>query len=157
MFIFLPVTDLLATYIFHVHKYYSSHTLLFSPVWTFGNQDNTDSNSDNLLVSPQTTTWSSLDNKAKFAANIFRLSGMELGHILQVLDLKCPNALEHPDEGAPDSCDLQLGEAQVEINVDAIDPRTFAELDRYVKDKMLARTSGEDLEEFDHSSKKRRR
>jgi hypothetical protein len=85
---------------------------------------------------------------------------MELGHVLQVLDLKCPNALEDPEfsaDGSRTGLDSQMDEAQVEINVDAIDPRTFAELDRYVKDKMLARTTGDDLEEFENSAKRRKR
>jgi hypothetical protein len=80
---------------------------------------------------------------------------MELGHVLQVMDLKCPNALE-----LPDSSKKPVGQnetAEVEINVDAIDPRTFAELDRYVKEKMLARTTGEALDELDGSSKRQKR
>jgi hypothetical protein len=87
---------------------------------------------------------------------------MELGHVLQVLDLKCPNALEDPELSTDPSSkrgldSSQIEEAQIEINVDAIDPRTFAELDRYVKDKMLARNTGEDLEEYENSSKRRKR
>jgi len=97
----------------------------------------------------------SLDVKARFASNIFRLSGMELGHVLQVIDLKCPNALEDPN---PSNAEKEnYGVAQVEINVDVIDPRTFSELDRYVKDKMLARTTGEALDEMDESPKKQKR
>jgi hypothetical protein len=97
----------------------------------------------------------SLDVKARFASSIFRLSGMELGHVLQVIDLKCPNALELPDPSKmPQS---QNEPAGVEINVDAIDARTFAELDRYVKEKMLARTTGEALDELDGGSKSTKR
>jgi len=80
---------------------------------------------------------------------------MELGHVLQVIDLKCPNALEDPN---PSNAEKEnYGVAQVEINVDVIDPRTFSELDRYVKDKMLARTTGEALDEMDESPKKQKR
>ena len=97
----------------------------------------------------------SLDVKARFGSNIFRLSGMELGHVLQVLDLKCPNALQDPN---PQHAEKDTSEeAEVEINVDAIDPRTFSELDRYVKDKMLARTTGEALDELEDSPKKQKR
>lgn len=117
-------------------------------------------NQDDSLVSPLKQN-SSLDVKAKFAANIFRLSGMELGHVLQVLDLKCPNALEDPESSADSntrtSLNSQVDEAQVEINVDAIDPRTFAELDRYVKDKIFARTTGEDIEEYEIIAKRSKR
>lgn len=93
----------------------------------------------------------SLDAKTKFASNIYRLSGMELGHVLQVIDLKCPQALEQPDpspsgmNSKESSCGFG-GEAEVEINVDALDLRTFNELDRYVKEKVQARSTGETME-----------
>ena len=115
----------------------------------------TGADDDETKKSPhsQKTSGVSLDVKTSFANNIFRLSGMELGHVLQIIDLKCPNALEQPE------LEHEAGseEAEVEINVDAIDPRTFAELDRYVKEKMLARTTGEALDELDGSAKKQKR
>jgi len=100
----------------------------------------------------------SLDVKTKFASNLFRLSGMEIGHVLQVIDLKCPQALEHPQERLEvplsDRFDCDTG---VEINVDAIDSKTFAELDRYVKQKMHTRTAGESLSEYEATPKKQKR
>eukprot|EP00558_Chaetoceros_sp_UNC1202_P010010 CAMPEP_0197239400 /NCGR_PEP_ID=MMETSP1429-20130617/5877_1 /TAXON_ID=49237 /ORGANISM="Chaetoceros sp., Strain UNC1202" /LENGTH=224 /DNA_ID=CAMNT_0042698813 /DNA_START=119 /DNA_END=793 /DNA_ORIENTATION=- len=102
-------------------------------------------------------TGISLDAKTKFASNIFRLSGMEIGHVLQVIDLKCPQALEQPDPSMEMPRGAFLDDSEVEINVDAIDPRTFAELDRYVKEKMHARTSGEALSEFEGTPKKQKR
>lgn len=88
----------------------------------------------------------SLDAKAKFAKHLYRLSGMELGHILHVLDIRCPQALEQadPDFSSPidgQPSDTFCQEPELEINVDAIDARTFAELDRYVKEKMKARSN----------------
>ena len=78
----------------------------------------------------------SLDVKTKFASNLLRLTGMELGHVMQVLDLKCPQALEQPDH------DQQGGLAtDVEINVDAIDNRTFIDLDKYVREKVDPKSS----------------
>ena len=79
--------------------------------------------------------------KAKFAKNLYRLSGMELGHVLHVLDIRSPQALEQTDPSATSPVDKFSGEAEAEINVDAIDARTFAELDRYVKEKMKARSN----------------
>mmetsp|Transcript_21169 Transcript_21169/g.38204 ORF Transcript_21169/g.38204 Transcript_21169/m.38204 type:complete len:249 (-) Transcript_21169:261-1007(-) len=76
----------------------------------------------------------SLESKTRFGANLFRLSGTELGHLMQVIDLKCPQALEQPGGGA-------VGD--VEINVDLMDSRTFTELDRYVRDKVGAKQPSE--------------
>lgn len=86
-----------------------------------------------------------LDAKMKFASNLFLLSGMEIGHVMQVLDLRSPQALDSPCPTA-ESTDTsheenkkQSASCEVEINVDAIDAKTFAELDRYVTEKMLLR------------------
>ena len=85
---------------------------------------------------------------------------MELGHVLQVLDLRCPQSLERPDPSAnlPDKRDS----TDIEIDVDAIDPRTFAELDRYVKEKMLSRSNssgdgGDKLFEANPNSRKKQK
>ena len=80
---------------------------------------------------------------------------MELGHVLHVIDLKY--CILMPSYGWCRERYHNSDEAQVEINIDAIDPRTFSELDRYVKDKMLARTTGEALDEMDDSPKKLKR
>ncbi len=66
--------------------------------------------------------------------------------MLQVIDLKCPQALEQPDPSSSNTDNFGGGDAEVEINVDALDQRTFTELDRYVKEKVLARSTGEDME-----------
>ena len=63
--------------------------------------------------------------KTKFSGNLFRLSGTDLGHVLQILDLRCSHALENSRK-----------EDEMDINVDAIDPRTFYELEAYVKEKV---------------------
>ncbi len=83
-----------------------------------------------------------LDAKAKFAKNLYRLSGMELGHVLHVLDIRSPQALVQPDPSVEIPIDTYSEETELEINVDAIDIRTFIELDRYVNEKMKARTNG---------------
>lgn len=80
---------------------------------------------------------SSLDTKTKFASHLFKLSGKELGHVMQVLDLRCPQALEQPDDESSGERGLAT---QIEINVDAIDSRTLIELERYVSEKVGARS-----------------
>ena len=104
---------------------------------------------------------SNLDAKTNFAKNLYRLSGMELGHVLQVLDVRSPAALEQPDPSAKTPSDRFAEEAEVEINVDAIDPKTFADLEQYVKEKMKARTNetaeSAEEEEFEGARKKQRK
>lgn len=95
-----------------------------------------------------------LDMKMAFASKLFQLSGMELGHVLKIIDLKCPKALEQPDPSSV--IKSQSDAASVEINVDKLDSRTFAELDRYVKDKLLQRDHSEDTDLEDTPPKKQR-
>ena len=95
-----------------------------------------------------------LDVRTRFAARLQRLSGMELGHVLHVIDIQCPEALEDP---APESLTSDApplihghryawdefdGGCQVEVDVDSIPPDTFWELDRYVKEKVHGRGRG---------------
>ena len=47
---------------------------------------------------------------------------MELGVLVEKLDAKCPDAI-----------DKSTSDDEIEINIDAIDPRTFHDLDRYVR------------------------
>ena len=72
---------------------------------------------------------------------------MELGYVLQVLDLRCPQALEMPDPSSKPNDDKVVA-SEVEINIDAIDSKTFAELDRYVTGTMSnkAKREAEELE-----------
>ena len=67
----------------------------------------------------------SLQRKSNFSAAIFRLNGMELGHVIRTIELECPEALE------------DLAENQVEINVDRMPVTVFAELEAYL-DKNVA-------------------
>uniref|UniRef100_A0A7S2PE54 Bromo domain-containing protein n=1 Tax=Leptocylindrus danicus TaxID=163516 RepID=A0A7S2PE54_9STRA len=70
-----------------------------------------------------------LEEKTQFAGNIFKIGGDALGYVMQVIDLRCPQAIERGNNGA--------AEDELEINVDTLDPRTFAELDRFIQDKLL--------------------
>ena len=103
-----------------------------------------------------------LDAKAKFAKSLYQLSGMELGHVLHVLDIRSPQALVQPDPSAEIPVDKFSNETELEINVDAIDTRTFTELDKYVKEKVNSRSNNiddvlEDDEEGNVYKKKQRR
>lgn len=101
----------------------------------------------------------SLDTKAKFAKQLYRLSGMEIGHVISVLDIRCPQALELPDPSADLITNNCAGVSDVEINVDAIDARTLAELERYVKEKTKTRSNSiaESLDDQGSAKKKQRR
>lgn len=61
-----------------------------------------------------------LDARAKFGANLFLLSGIELGWVFTELELNCPQVLE------------SWGESKVEINVDEIPSDIFGRLQKYV-------------------------
>lgn len=91
-----------------------------------------------------------LDSKAQLASKIFLLSGLELTHVLNKIENRCPQALE-PTEST-----------HVEINVDALDSKLFVELEKYVKDKVGSRHGNtdqvpEDLSKGKDGSKKRKK
>jgi hypothetical protein len=110
-------------------------------VYTYMCIGDTGDEEGNKSANQEKETAANLDAKTKFAKNLLRLSGMELGHVLHVIDIRSHQALEQPDESAKSHVDKFSGESEVEINVDAIDLRTFTELDRYVKEKMKARSN----------------
>ena len=113
-----------------------------------------------------------LDVKTRFAARLQRLSGMELGHVLQVIDMECPEALEDP---TPEQMRLDApppvkrhryawdefdGGCQIEVDVDAIPPEIFWTLDEYVKEKVAGRGRGpwsDDLTETGEPGVKKRK
>mmetsp|Transcript_29968 Transcript_29968/g.44305 ORF Transcript_29968/g.44305 Transcript_29968/m.44305 type:complete len:234 (-) Transcript_29968:909-1610(-) len=71
----------------------------------------------------------SLDMKADLASKIFLLSGMELTHVITMIENRCPTALE------------QVGKNKVhmEINVDGLDTKLFTDVNNYVQEKVSAR------------------
>lgn len=112
-----------------------------------------------------------LDVRTRFAARLQRLAGMELGHVLQVIDMQCPEAVEDPIKeqlrsDAPPvtkrhryAWDEFDGGCQIEVDVDAIPPETFWKLDQYVKEKVQGRGRGpwsDDLTETEPGGKKRK-
>lgn len=65
----------------------------------------------------------SLEEKTKFAHNIYKIKSEELGEVVMKMDQICSHALEQkPDQD------------EIEINIDAIEPHCFHELDRMVKE-----------------------
>ena len=111
-----------------------------------------------------------LDVKTRFAARLQRLSGMELGHVLSVIDEKCPEALEEPPEDKLRSDAQRMtkrhnysldefdGGCQIEIDVDAIPPQIFGDLDLYVKEQVSGRGRGPWSDELltDEGTKKKK-
>jgi hypothetical protein len=87
----------------------------------------------------------SLDTRAKFGANLFLLSGIELGHVMTTLEMECPRVLEI------------WGESKVEINVDEIPPKLFAQLTTYVSNKVGTKTHADSPEIDDVNSNKKKK
>mmetsp|Transcript_34704 Transcript_34704/g.107335 ORF Transcript_34704/g.107335 Transcript_34704/m.107335 type:complete len:209 (-) Transcript_34704:129-755(-) len=73
----------------------------------------------------------SLEEKTKFSHNIYRIKQEELGVLVEKLDAKCPDAI-----------DKSTSDDEIEINIDAIDPRTFHDLDRYVRSCLAVPAGG---------------
>ena len=112
-----------------------------------------------------------LDDRTRFAARLQRLSGMELGYVLQQIDVQCPEALEDPtpDQVRSDAAPIIKrhryawdefdGGCQIEVDVDAIPAEIFWKLDTYVKEKVQARGRGpwdDDLDEPEPGAKKKK-
>lgn len=64
-----------------------------------------------------------LEEQTQFAHNIYMIKSEELGEVVTKLDQSCPAALDKKAEGKD----------ELEINIDAIDNRTFHVLDRLIK------------------------
>jgi len=86
-------------------------------------------------VSPTPTGPITLDARVALGAKIFKLSGMELGHAINIIELRCPEALVRCGGGGA-TADDGLRTDEVEIDIDAVDSRTFNELSRYVSEAL---------------------
>lgn len=91
------------------HTRFVNHTVPISPK----DEETHKSNESNEVIS--------LSRKSNFAAAIFRLNGMELGHVIRTMELECPEALE------------DLADNQVEINVDQMPAAIFLQLETYLE------------------------
>ena len=58
-----------------------------------------------------------LEEKTRLSHNIYKIKSEELGELVQKLEVRCPQAI-----------DKQQAEDEIEINIDAIEPRTFHEV-----------------------------
>jgi hypothetical protein len=66
-----------------------------------------------------------LDARAKFASNLLLLNGVQLAHVIGMLEQQCPAALE--ESALPD---------KLEIAIDKIEPATvFHSIAQYAADK----------------------
>lgn len=63
-----------------------------------------------------------LDMRAKFASNLLLLNGMDLGHVIDILERECPEALEsigqqqhqqHPKPTLPDRLEINLDKIEL--------------------------------------------
>ena len=72
------------------------------------------------ITSATSSSAPALDARAKFGANLFLLSGIELGWVFTDLELNCPHVLE------------SWGDSKIEINVDEIPSDIFGRLQKYV-------------------------
>lgn len=63
-----------------------------------------------------------LEDKTAFSYDIFKITSEELGRVVSILEDKCPNALLRRD-----------AEEELQINIDAIEPRVFHELAAFVQ------------------------
>mmetsp|Transcript_14221 Transcript_14221/g.18494 ORF Transcript_14221/g.18494 Transcript_14221/m.18494 type:complete len:216 (-) Transcript_14221:143-790(-) len=64
----------------------------------------------------------SLEDKTQFAHNIYMIKCEELGEVITKLDQMCPSALEKTE-----------GKDEIQVNIDAIDGKTFHKLNDIVK------------------------
>jgi len=94
---------------------------------------------EHLATNPNEMRRPTLDRKQRLGSCIFRLSGMELGHVMNLIDRFCPNALECPHgfNGDPLSNFCQ-SETEIEINVDLLanDSKTFQKVEDYINERM---------------------
>jgi len=68
-----------------------------------------------------------LDARAKFASNLLLLNGVQLGHVISMLEKQCPAALESDCQQLPD---------KLEIVIDKIEPASlFHSIAQYAADK----------------------
>ena len=85
----------------------------------------------------------SLDAKTGLAAKLFQLPGDDLGKAMQIIDLRCPKALERADAsdeaGGKDEDGIRSDE--IEINIDRLDNRTFSELNKFVSEAVTRRAA----------------
>lgn len=98
-----------------------------------------------------------LDKRARFGANLFLLSGIELAHVIMKLEQQCPQVLEQLTEeveledDAINSDDKAIS-PKLEINLDAIEPALFDELSAYVLERVGSKGHTEEEANMEETS-----
>ncbi|CAK4079102.1 unnamed protein product [Aphanomyces euteiches] len=64
----------------------------------------------------------SLEERIVFSQDIYKISSKDLGTVIEMLEERCPKALDRQNAD------------ELELNVDAIDTKTFKEVDAFIKD-----------------------
>ena len=90
-------------------------------------------------MSPTPSGPITLDARVALGAKIFKLSGMELGHAINIIELRCPEALVGcgggtGTAGGADNDGLRTDE--LEVDIDSLDSSTFNEVSRYVSEAL---------------------
>jgi hypothetical protein len=111
-------------------------------------------------VTTATDTSVPLDVRARFGANLFLLSGIELARVIMKLEQECPQVLEHisdelvVEDSTPGSEPIVA--PKLEINVDAIENPLFTELSNYVQE-LVGSKGFHEMEEAPPRPKKKKK
>jgi hypothetical protein len=90
-----------------------------------------------------------IDARAKFASNLLLLSGVHLGHVIQILEKQCPDALESGPR-------LQVPE-RLEIDIDNIEPaEVFHTVSQYAAEHAVRKRAPVPLKIKDVSNRRAR-
>jgi len=116
------------------------------------NNNNNNSNADGTSSAPNTTytvpsgvAKRNLDGRAQFGADLFLLSGYELGYVMTQIEKECPQILD------------SWGHEKVELNVDAIPTEMYEKLRQYVHSKIGSKRSRKSSESSVGRPKKKKR
>lgn len=120
--------------------HHSSFFLLLYSTDDFDSDDD-DDDDDSQLAVPIT-----LDDKVRLASNLFLLNGVEMTHVLSVVELQCPQALERFGD-----------DNHVEVVVDELTPEVFQELTAYATEKAAAHKRSSRADPVASKKKKRKR
>lgn len=93
---------------------------------------------DEQLVEEEVDHAPSHEEKIRFSHQIYKIKQEELGHLVDKLEEKCAEAMDKVqfravDESTQNPLSQSTNDDEIEINIDAIDPKTFHELDRFVR------------------------
>mmetsp|Transcript_15038 Transcript_15038/g.41591 ORF Transcript_15038/g.41591 Transcript_15038/m.41591 type:complete len:282 (-) Transcript_15038:318-1163(-) len=107
----------------------------------------------------------SLDARAQLAANLILLQAQELGHVMNILERECPQALETLPDAEHENHSHHHNHKghshipqKMEIVVDQLDGSVFTKISQYAAEKAIGRSRGiEEVTLQDISGKRKRR